>query len=208
MQNFIKTMVAVGAFPVLGLVAACSGESGTGTGGSTSEGAGGHLTTTASMSTTGTATGGAGTTTTGTGTCPPYMVPTGTNLMAPVVTFKADVMKVFNDNCGSSACHGSVMPTGGVFLGASTAMGSDASQVHAAIVGKAGDELTSMPFVTASDPEKSYLMHKLDGDQCQFDAQCADASCLAEMPSGLGSVLPAETRLIVRRWIAQGAKNN
>jgi hypothetical protein len=208
MFNFIKTMVAVGALPVLGLAMACSSESGGG-GGSTSEGSGGKTTTT------GSATGGSGSTTpttttgTGTSTCPPYVVPTGTDLMTPVVAFKTDVMKVFNDNCGSSACHGSASaPTGGVFLGASTANGSDASKVHAAIVGKAGDELTSMPFVTASDPEKSYLMHKIDGDQCQFDAQCADQSCLSEMPSGLGSMLPAQTRDIVRRWIAQGAKND
>ncbi len=203
MFNLIKTMSAAVVLPAaLALGAGCSSEKGGGGGGAT-DGTGGET------STTGTAAGGSATTSSGTGTCPQYMVPTGTNLMAPVVTFKADVMLFFNNNCGASSCHGTeASPTGGVFLGASTAGGSDSAKVYAAIVGKTGNELTTMPFITASDPTKSYLMHKIDGDQCQFDAQCVDASCLADMPSGLGAVLPVVTRDIIRRWIAQGAKND
>jgi hypothetical protein len=175
-----------------GLLLACSG------GGGATGGTGGES-------------GGTGGSPTGGGSCPPYMVPPGDNLMSPATTFKANVMPVFNANCGAVTCHGSTASTdnpSGLFLGASAKMGSDSAAVYTGLVGKAGNELTSMPFVTAGDPSKSYLMHKMDGDQCQFDSQCAGGSCLAEMPNGLGHVLPSTTRDIVRRWIAQGAKND
>ena len=39
-----------------------------------------------------------------------------------------------------------------------------------------------MPFVTAGDPSKSYLMHKMDGDQCAFDSSCTNGTCGVSMP--------------------------
>ena len=145
----------------------------------------------------------------GGGSCPPYMVPPGTNLTTPVVSFKNDVMRVFNNSCDLVACHGTqTNPQGGLFLGAEAAMRADAAMVHAGIVGKASAELPSMPFITAGDPSKSYLMHKMDGDQCAFDNQCVNKSCQALMPSGGSQVLPVAIRDTVRRWIAQGAANN
>jgi hypothetical protein len=143
------------------------------------------------------------------GACPPYVVPAGTDLTMPVVSFKNDVMKVFNTSCGLSTCHGSTTaPQGNLFLGAESAMRSDAAAVYAGLVGKASGELPSMPFVTAGDPSKSYLMHKLDGDQCQYDAQCSGGSCMALMPSGGTQPLPVATRDTIRRWIAQGAADD
>ena len=142
----------------------------------------------------------------GDGSCQPYVVPAGTDLMTPAVTFSTNVMgQVFVNNCGTSSCHGDKPGMGGLFLGASAA---DAATVYAEIVGKNSSELTSMPFVTAGDPSKSYLMHKMDGDQCQFDAECVAPSCLAAMPNGATMLLPVAYRDIVRRWIAQGAKND
>lgn len=141
--------------------------------------------------------------------CPAYQVPAGTDLTQPIVSFKTDVMPIFNANCGASSCHGVATATPGfVFLGTEAAAGSDAAQVAAGLVGKFASELTTIPIVMAGDPTKSYLMHKLDGDQCVFDSQCADGSCLAEMPNGLGHPLPTSTRDVVRRWIAQGAKSD
>jgi hypothetical protein len=132
----------------------------------------------------------------------------GTDLTQPVVSFKTDVMVIFNDNCGSSTCHGTTMsPSGALFLGALSATGGDASAVYAALVGPKSGELLSMPFVTPGDPSKSYLMHKVDGDQCHFDAECVGQSCLAAMPNG-GQTMPVSRRDTVRRWIAQGAKDN
>jgi hypothetical protein len=193
MLNWIKIVWAAAAGSVL---VACSGGGG-GTGGET---------------TTSTGTGGSTGTGTDGGTCVAYVVPSTTNLMTPTVTLKAGVMPVFNNNCGSTMCHGTNAgpPTNpsGLFLGASTALGADSATVHAAVVGKTGKELSSMPLVTAGDPSKSYLMHKMDGDQCLFNAQCALGSCDAVMPNGLGHVLPVTSRDTVRRWIAQGAKND
>ena len=141
--------------------------------------------------------------------CPAYVVPSGTVLMSPPISFKTEVMPIFNANCGASNCHGVASPTqGNLFLGSETAKGSDASMVRSALVAKNGIEMTMMPLVTAGDPAKSYLMHKLDGDQCLYDQHCNGKTCLAEMPSGLGHVLPVQNRDTVRRWIAQGAPDN
>jgi hypothetical protein len=143
------------------------------------------------------------------GPCIAYAVPPSTDLTTPVMSFHANVMNILNKHCGSGMCHGSSdMPTGGVFLGASAAMGADASNAYAAIVGMPSGELGSMSFVTPSDPARSYLMHKLDGDQCMYDAQCTTADCQHSMPSDLEILIPVTERDIVRRWIAQGAQDN
>ena len=86
-------------------------------------------------------------------------------------------------------------------------LGRDPVRVYAAIVNVRGDELQAMPFVTPSDPRQSYLMRKIDGSQCALDAQCADGSCQGSMPKSEG-LLDVATRDVVRRWIAQGAKND
>lgn len=140
----------------------------------------------------------------GGGDCAAYQVPAGTDLTTPAVTLMTDVMPIFNANCGNAACHGMADVPGGLFLGAESASGSDAATVRSGLVGVAAIELTTMPYVTAGDPTKSYLMHKLDWDVCQYEKQCTDATCGADMPSG-GVQLPVETRDTVRRWIAQGA---
>jgi hypothetical protein len=143
------------------------------------------------------------------GSCALYQVPSSTNLNSPTVSFKTDVMKLFNNSCGLSTCHGSTSaPAGGLFLGVEGMNSSDAATVYAGLMGKASGELTTMPFVTAGDPSKSYIMHKLDGDQCAFDAECVGKTCQTLMPSGGNQLLPVGTRDTLRRWIAQGAKND
>jgi hypothetical protein len=139
-------------------------------------------------------------------TCAAYVVPPGTILTQPSVSFRSDLMKVFNASCGASSCHGQTgAPAGGLFLGLESARGGDAAMVRAGLVGHAAAELPSMPLVTAGDPEHSYLMHKLDGDQCAFAAQCSGGDCMTFMPQGAQQPLPVETRDQVRRWIASGA---
>jgi len=132
------------------------------------------------------------------------------DLTTPVISFKNDVVAgVFNKSCGlSTSCHGSATASqAGLFLGGKTAAGSDASQVHAAIVGVVSKDLVTMPLVTANDPSKSFLLRKMDGDQCLFDAQCTGGTCQTPMPQG-SDILPTTSRDVVRRWIAQGAQNN
>jgi hypothetical protein len=132
------------------------------------------------------------------------------DLTTPTVSFKTDVVAgVFNKSCGlSTSCHGSATASqGGLFLGAKDKLGSDASDVRKLIVGVASKDLPTMPFVTVGDPSKSFLLHKMDGDQCQFAAQCTGGDCQQTMPQG-SDALPADRRDIVRRWIAQGAQDN
>jgi hypothetical protein len=141
------------------------------------------------------------------GGCEAYEVPAGTDLTTPTVSLQNDVMPIFNGNCGSMMCHGGEGAPGVLFLGAESAAGSDFSTVRMGLVGVFAMELPKMPYVTADAPVTSYLMHKLDGDQCQYDSSCAGGSCLADMPNG-GATLPVATRDTVRRWIAQGALDN
>ena len=126
----------------------------------------------------------------------------GFDALSPAVSFSRDVMPVFTQSCAFSTCHGSnVGPANGVFLG------RDPARVHAAVVGVAAGELPAMPFVTPGDPRQSYLMRKMDGSQCALDAQCTGGSCQGSMPKN-DAPLEVSTRDIVRRWIAQGAKND
>jgi hypothetical protein len=145
----------------------------------------------------------------GKGSCSAYVVPGGTDLSMPLVSFHDDIMKLFNNSCGASTCHGTkTLPMGGLFLGQESAMRSDAAEVWAGLVGPRSQELPTMAYVTPGDPSMSYLMHKLDGDQCQFDAQCGTGSCGDVMPQDNDQALPVGNRDTVRRWIAQGARNN
>lgn len=134
--------------------------------------------------------------------CEDYSPPASFDALQPAATFSKDVMPIFGQSCAFSTCHGSTVGSAnGVFLG------KDAPRVHAAIVGVKGDELATMPFVTPGNPRESYLMRKLDGSQCALDAQCTGGSCQSSMPKN-EALLDLTTRDTVRRWIAQGAKND
>jgi hypothetical protein len=134
--------------------------------------------------------------------CDDYQPPAGFDLGAPAVSFRRDVMPVFAQSCAFSSCHGATVGSAnGVFLGA------DAARVHAGLVNARGSELASMPFVTPGDPRASFLLRKMDGSQCALDAACAGGACGDAMPKGSGP-LEVATRDVVRRWIAQGAKND
>ena len=64
-----------------------------------------------------------------------------------------------------------------------------------------------MPFVTASDPSKSFLQHKIDGDACTLKDQCSNNDCGSTMPEG-AQLIDVPSRDTIRRWIAQGAVDN
>jgi hypothetical protein len=83
----------------------------------------------------------------------------------------------------------------------------DVASVRVSLVGIESRELRSMPLVTAGDPAQSYLMHKLDGDLCMFEAQCENGACGDSMPPN-GPPLGPSFRDVVRRWVAQGAADN
>jgi hypothetical protein len=169
------------------------------------------------------------------------------DLTSPTVSFKNDVAPILSFSCGiSTSCHGGdprqdVMVRG-LFLGCTAsqveggtcnATGDVPTLVYQGLVG-IGDagpdkplEITSMPFVTASDPSKSFLMHKLDNDLCNLQGCVMNNTAVnqaMDVPGSAGpnypsnwcgvympyqvSVLEAQRRDVIRRWIAQGAMNN
>lgn len=143
--------------------------------------------------------------------CSSAAPPTTSNASSTkTVSLRNDVLPIFAANCSTSAtCHGS--PTGiEVFLAGGAAK---ASMIRSGIVNVPTAELPTMAFVNvdadggAGDPATSYLMHKLDGDQNTFDAQCVMGSCGAQMPRD-ATPLDAATRETIRTWITQGAPDN
>jgi hypothetical protein len=138
--------------------------------------------------------------------------PATTQLMSPTVSFATDVVPIFQASCSlSSSCHQAKMGgPSGVYLGPAPGMPADPAGVFATIVNKPSVELSSMSFVKPGDLANSYLMHKMDGDMCQFISQCGPlpaSQCGVVMPQS-SCVLDGATRDKVRRWIAQGAQNN
>ena len=156
----------------------------------------------------------------GGGTCtsstPPFV--SCADLATPTVSYAADVQPVFNQSCGiaGGTCHGDpnidAKTTGQVFLGLPDG-GTSAGQVVALLVGQPSAEDPQMNLVTAGDPAHSFLMHKLDYDQCLYAAACnatmnaVFANCGIGQPYNSG-ILDLATRDTIRRWIAQGAKDN
>ena len=137
------------------------------------------------------------------GSCQDYTPPTTFDAQTPAVSFARDVMPIFGKSCGFSTCHGSTSgDANGVFLG-----GQDAARVHGGLVGVASTRLPAMSLVKAGDPRESFLLRKMDASHCTLDAQCERGSCGDSMPRN-EPVLSVETRDVVRRWIAQGAKND
>lgn len=137
----------------------------------------------------------------GGGSCKDYEPPASFDAQSPKVSFSKDVMPIFKQSCAFTSCHGLEGSDNGVFLG------QDQAKVHQGLVDVRASELPTMAFVKAGDPRSSYLMRKIDGSQCVLDAQCVDKKCGESMPRGEG-LLPVDTRDTVRRWIAQGAKND
>jgi hypothetical protein len=140
--------------------------------------------------------------------CVPYV--SDANLASPV-SFNESIVPIFQRNCASTGgtCHGDVnsLPRLGSADG-----GIDAAIVRASIVGVVSIEDPTMDFVAAGNPERSYLMHKMDGDECTLAAECAASSdelsnCGSSMPF-LQPLLPVATRDMVRAWIGQGASGD
>jgi hypothetical protein len=146
------------------------------------------------------------------------------------VSFKNDVIPVFAGNCTSSSiCHGQTndAEAENLYLGLTEGGGtngpSDLAMVYAGLVGAKAVEDPSMSLVTTSDPENSFLWHKVNGDEnsdltvvsgCQPVANgpnaCSD--CIPQAPCGvqmpLGSTLEPSAICVLQNWIAQGAMNN
>lgn len=129
---------------------------------------------------------------------------------SPVVSFKTDVLPIFQGSCGiSPGCHGAGSPDR-PYLGpplSDTATAQNIADIFANTVDFAAFKEPGMSRVAPGDPEHSFLMHKLDGLlKCETLACSADKSCGGPMPEG--PKLPDDKLDTIRRWIAQGAKND
>ncbi len=156
------------------------------------------------------------------GQCTPNVTPAYTScadLTTPKVSFKTDIAPLFNKSCSISTpgtCHAMQAPGTStpylVYLGAPDG-GADPVAVLAGLVGKPAAEDPKLSLIKAGDPDNSYLMHKLDYDQCLFATDCNATmnqlffNCGVGMPYQSGA-LDLPTRDKVRAWIAQGAQNN
>ena len=151
----------------------------------------------------------------GSGSCTPYV--SCADLTTPKVSFSKDVLPVFNKSCGigGQQCHGDpnvAKHTAQPYLGQSPGTPVVAT-IFAGIINQPAAEDVKMSLVVPGAPDKSYLVHKVDGDACQFAAECNTTSnplfknCGIQMPFQAGS-LDVATRDTIRRWIAQGAKND
>jgi hypothetical protein len=87
-----------------------------------------------------------------------------------------------------------------------------ASLLDSSMVGNPG-----MMIIAPGDPAQSFMMYKLDGDpnatNPEAQVSCSTLKCAAGMTCGesmpsSGPQLPLASRNIIRRWIAQGAKND
>lgn len=133
----------------------------------------------------------------------------------PAVSFKTDVLPIFQRSCGvSSSCHGDPnMPNENrPYLGpnkSTTATADDIQILLAGIVDVTSFYEPKMSIVATGDPANSFLMYKLD-DTLECDTlQCSSSKdCGGIMPQGAEVPLELEERDLVRRWIAQGAKND
>jgi hypothetical protein len=120
------------------------------------------------------------------------------------VSFSADVLPILVASCAFGSCHGSSRGTNnGVFLGAKGAA-NDAAAIRAGLVGHASTQSPATPYVTPSDPSRSYLFRKLEGDMCGLE-ECAGGNCGGRMPRG-GDKLDGASLDTIKTWIAQGAE--
>lgn len=151
-----------------------------------------------------------------TDTCFDY---TGWDGTMPATHLRADVMPLFQRSCGISAsCHGDpTSPNDALgyrpYLGPNlqtTPTDADITAILDVIVGKTS-QAGGKPIVDAGDPKHSFLMDKLDAPGAK--EFCADAECVAgdtcgeRMPQTSPNLVQAE-RDTIRRWIAQGAKDD
>lgn len=192
---------------------ACGGGDTGGTGG-----AGGSTTTSSTTSSTTSGTTGSGGHAPADG-CFNY---TTFDATTPAVHFKADVLPILRLSCGlSNSCHGDPNGSGGQhFYGPKLSDPEpDAATIQKIFdqsVNKTAVAEPTLKVIAPGNPVGSFLLYKLDGDPgakaeeqvaCSALACAIDQSCLSSMPLN-GPALPADKRDTIRRWIAQGAKND
>jgi hypothetical protein len=112
---------------------------------------------------------------------------------ADTVCFERDIQPIFTANCALSGCHAGTSPQQGQNLSDGLA--------YQNIVNVPSHERPGMMRVLPFQPDSSYLVHKIQGDQASVGGQGG------RMPLGMTPLTPQQIDLI-RAWITAGAKNN
>lgn len=130
-----------------------------------------------------------------------------------LVSFESDVAPVLQANCAIATCHRRGSNAGGLGLGPTPFEESPLTppsldEIHATLLG-AATGTPDIPYVTAGDPQRSFLMLKIDGCQDSFGLDCSvlGGDCGNQMPRNSPPLEPEESEPI-RIWIAQGASRN
>lgn len=110
---------------------------------------------------------------------------------ADEISFARDIAPVLKTNC-AAACHLTGEEPGHLKLYPGAA--------YKSLVGVPSEQ-SPLVRVAPGAPDKSYLVHKLDGTQIKAGGQGA------RMPFG-GDPLPPDILTKISRWIEQGAPNN
>ncbi len=133
----------------------------------------------------------------------------------PEASFKSDVLPILQRSCGvSMGCHGdpNAPDEKRPYLGPKqsvTATDMDIAIIRGGLIDVPSFWEPGMSLVKPSDPENSFLMHKMDFTLECSDLACADAKdCGTVMPQGNDKPLDIAERDTIRRWIAQGALDN
>jgi hypothetical protein len=147
---------------------------------------------------------------------------TGWSGMTPAATFKADVLPILRASCSDTmSCHGSQNnpdPTQH-FYGTPESQGAmTAAQIQAIFAGavnQASIDEPDMDVIKAGDPAHSFMTYKLDATSA---VDCSALTCNAAMACGSpmpmsatpmsATPLSLASRDVIRRWIAQGARND
>jgi uncharacterized membrane protein len=112
----------------------------------------------------------------------------------PSVSFSRDVQPIFNNQC--VMCHNSEDPHAGLLL--------DEGLSHEQLVSMGSSETTQMARVTPGDPDKSYLVHKLNNTHLKVGG----TGWHMPPPTHMKSAVTLREKELIRNWIKQGAKNN
>lgn len=107
---------------------------------------------------------------------------------APQVSYQKDIIPILEQNCAT--CHLTGEEAGGMSLVGDAAIGF--------LVGKPSQEAPAILRVAAGEPDKSYLVMKLEGTHLDHGGSGA------RMPFG-GFPLDDTDMAKIRTWIAQGA---
>lgn len=109
------------------------------------------------------------------------------------LSFATRVQPIFTANCAFAGCHAGTSPQEGMNLSGGLA--------YQNIVNVPSNERAGMMRVTPSQPDSSYLVHKVQGTQGTVGGSGG------QMPLG-GTPLSTQQVSLIRAWITQGAKNN